>query len=396
MRLARLLFIFHAAFFVLGWAVSAVAHPVEAEGIALIDAGGIGKARQAAIEDALRQADEAVGMSVVSGELRGGDGTVSETSRYRALGRATHPQVLKEWREDNAFYVRIRAEVMPREDSLSYRKKIAVTQFHVSKPLQVQDIDNIWNGYPNTLLQRLERSGMFLPVYPTGGLGRLELPLDRPQNRDTVRMLAEQNGAQFVVSGIIHDAGAEIADGMLQRALRGKPDNRRIEVEIFLHDGLTGAVVTRFRAVETTQGNVQPGRDKPFGSAAFFATDFGAAVARLIDRQVHLVVNELGRLPFVAKIVRIDGERLFFDAGSTSGVGVGDRFMLYSLSPLTEASELGNSRLLGIAEKPVATLTVKQVQPLFSVGMAEAQPRKIQIGDMIRFERASQGLQKDK
>lgn len=380
----------------LGWAGTAAAQPVEAEGMALIDAGGIGKARQLAIEDALRQVDEAAGMSVVSGEIRGSDGSLTENSRYRALGHGSNPQVLREWREDNALYVRIRAEVVAREESLSYRKKIAVTQFHVAQPLQVQDIDNIWNGYPNALLQRLERSGMFLPVYPSGGLGRLELPLDRPQNRDTVRMLAEQNGAQFVVSGIVHDAGADVTEGMLQKILSNKQDSRRIEVEIFLHDGLTGTVISRFRAVEAAQGHIRPGRDKPFGSAAFFATDFGAAVARLIDRQVQVTVKELGRLPFIAKIVRIEGERLFFDAGATSGVGVGDRFMLYTLSPLTEAAELGNNRLLGIAEKPAATLAVKQVQPLFSVGVAEAQPQKIQIGDMIRFERASQGLTKDK
>lgn len=396
MRLARFFPIFSVAFLALVWVGVAQAQPVEAEGMAQIDANGLGKARQAAIEDALRKADEDAGMSVVSSEIRSGDGKITETSRYRALGRAANPRVLKEWREDNTLYVRIRAEVVARDDSLSYRKKIAVTQFHVVQPLQVQDIDNIWNGYPNTLLQRLERSGMFLPVYASGGLGRLELPLDRPQNREAVRMLAEQSGAQFVVSGIIHDAGADIADGMLQRVLRGKPDSRRIEVEVFLHDGLTGAVISRFRGVEAMQGNAQPGRDKPFGSAAFFATDFGAAMARLIDRHVQSMVNELGRLPFIAKIVRIEDERLFFDAGATSGIEVGDRFMLYTLSPVTEAAELGNNRLLGIAEKPAATLTIRQVQPLFSVGVAEAQPRKIQIGDMIRFERASQGLQKDK
>lgn len=369
---------------------------VEAEGAALIDAGGLGKARQAAIEDALRQADEALGMSVVSSEFRGNDGGITELSRYRPLGRAANPLVIKEWREDNAYYVRIRAEVQSRDDVLAYRRKIAVTQFHVARPLQVQDIDDIWNGYPKALLNALENSGLFLPVYPAGGLGRLELPLDRPQNRETIRLLAEQSGAQFVISGIVHDAGADVADGAMQRAFRGRPDSRRIEVEMLIHDGLTGALITRNRGAKAIQGEVLPGRDKPFGSAAFFATGFGKAVARLMARQAQLAVDELGRLPFIAKLVRIDGERLFFDAGSTSGLGVGDRLMLYGVSPLTEATELGSNRLLGIAEKPVATVTIRQVQPLFSVGVAEMQPRKIQIGDMIRFERATPGLTKDK
>lgn len=393
MLVRRFLPLFRLLILAAGIVLSAqpLAETVEVEGVALIDDGGLGKARQLAVEDALRKAEESVGMEVSAAAIRTSNGGMRENTRFRAQGVASHPLILKEWREDNALYVLVRAEVTPRQASQQYRKKIAVTQFHVAQPLQVQDLDNIWNGYPLALLRRLDESGLFLPIHTATEpeFGKLALPLDRSQNRETVRLLAEQSGAQFVLSGVISDAGADAPTGLLPKFLPNDSASRRIEVEIFLHDGITGALITRFRAQESASGKPTVGRDKPFGSAAFFATPFGGAVARLLDKQAQFVANELGRLPFTAKVNRIEGNRLFFDAGATSGVAVDDKFMLYALSSITEAMEPGSNRLLGIAEKPVAGLTVKQVQPLFSVGESDGKNLKIQIGDMIRFERAT-------
>lgn len=373
------------------FSVAAHAATVEVVGMALIDGDGVEQARQLAVQDALYKAEESTGVAVTSTAVQSGDGKLRENSRVRPTGTAVDPVIVDEWREGATLYVRVRAEVLVRDDvqaKQTFRKKIAVTQFHVAHPLQVQDVDNIWNGYPLALLQRIEDSGQFLPVQTSGwpALGRLTLPLDRAQNRETVRLLADQSGAQFVLSGIVHDAGADGPTGTAMKLLTRNAGSRRIEVEIFLHDGVTGALIAHFRAQETAAGNAAVGLDKPFGSIAFFASDFGKAVSRLIDRQAQFIVAELGRLPFVAKIIRIEGKHLYFDAGSTSGLAAGDKFLLYTLSSLGDAVELSSNRLLGVAEKPAAALTVKQVQPLFAVGESDAKNQKIQIGDMIRFE----------
>lgn len=395
------LFILAAGFIL---AFSTYAAKVEVEGAALIDAGGLDKARQLAVEDGLRKAEDLAGVDVSATSIRTPEGEVRENSRFRAMGTASNPTIIREWREGDTLYVRLNAEITPADPhphkSPSYRKKIAVTQFHVAQPLQVQDLDNIWDGYPLALLRRLDESGLFLPIHTaaSSALGKLALPLDRAQNRETVRLLAEQSGAQIVLSGFIHDAGATMPSGILPKflpsaivpkSLANDPGSRRIEVEIFLHDGITGALIAHFRAHETATGNPVVGRDKPFGSAAFFSTPFGSAVAQLLDRQSRFITDELGNLPFNAKIIRVEGNLLFFDAGGTSGVAAGDKFMLYTLSPLTETMEPGSNRLLGITEKPAAGLTVRQVQPLFSLGESDGKNLKIQIGDMIRFERAT-------
>lgn len=373
------------------------AETVEVEGAALIEASGMEKARQLAVKDALHKAEESAGMKVSSSSVRSGDGNLRESSLVRPLGSAANPAIIHEWQEGGTLHVRVRTDVTLREKNHSFRKKIAVTQFYVANPQQVQDIDNIWNGYPLTLLRRIEESGQFLPVQTSAGstLGQLALPLDRAQNRETVRLLADRSGAQFVLSGIVYDAGTDqpggilpkiVPSAMLPKLQSDDLGTRRIEVEIFLHDGISGALISHFRAQEFASGTDPVGRDKPFGSAAFFATGFGNAVARLLDRQTQFIANELGRLPFNARIVRIEGNRLFFDAGATSGLASGDKFLLYTLSSIADAMELSSNRLLGVAEKPAATLTIKQVQPLFSVGESDVRNQKLQIGDMIRFD----------
>lgn len=359
--------------------------------MALIDGDGVEQARQLAVQDALYKAEESAGVEVTSTAVQSSDGKFRENSRIRPAATAVNPVIVGEWREGATLYVRVRAEILVRDDvqaKQTFRKKIAVTQFHVAHPLQVQDIDNIWNGYPLALLQRIEDSGLFLPVQTANwpALGQLTLPLDRAQNRETVRLLADQSGAQFVLSGIVHDAGVDGPTGAAMKLLTHNSGSRRIEVEIFLHDGVTGALIGHFRAQESAAGNDAVGRDKPFGSAAFFSSPFGQAVSRLLDRQARFIADELGRLPFVAKIIRVDGKHLYFDAGSTSGLAAGDKFLLYTLSSFGDAVELSSNRLLGVAEKPAAALTVKQVQPLFAVGESDAKNQKIQIGDMIRFE----------
>lgn len=361
--------------------------------MALIDAGGLEEARRLAVQDALYKAEESMGVAVSSSTTRTSSGALRESSRIHALGVAAHPEILDEWREGGALYVRVRTEVKLRDEARSqtYRKKIAVTQFHVANPLQVQDIDNIWSTYPLTLLRLVEESGAFLPVQASSGaLGQLALPLERAQNREIVRLLADQSGAQFVLSGVIHDAGVTPSSSrlpkVLHRTFSQDPGARRIESEIFLHDGISGALIARFRGQESAAGDETVGRDKPFGSGAFFATPFGSAVGRLLERQAQFIVDRLGQLSFNARIIGIEGNKLFFDAGATSGLAPGDKFQLHTLSSVTDVLELSSNRLLGIVEKPVASLTVRQVQPLFSTGESDIKNQNIQIGDMIRFE----------
>ena len=410
---------------------AAAAQSIEAEGIAALDAGGMEQARQEAVQDALQQAAMSAAAQVEASSDVDSSGKLQENVRVTPAASISSHTVLQEWSADGLLHVRIRAEVQPREENIqstkaiqkataqtpNFKKKIAVTRFLVVNSLQVEDIANIWDGYPLELLRRLELLGNVLPVNNISSLlsAGNEPIIDSPANREMIRRIAEQTGSQFVISGVILDAGfgggtirpywgwqgkesgsrSEIALPWPNVAvgLKPGPSERRLEVEIFLHDGLSGALIARHRASAEADGRVTVGRDKPFASAAFFATPFGHTTERLIDAQVEAISNDLSCLPFMASIVRIQGRKVFLDAGGTSGLAPGDRLTVYHKNTNAPISSLSGTTALGIPETSATTVTLREVQPLFALGELAADPAKVnvQIGDVARFEPARTG-----
>lgn len=279
----------------------------------------------------------------------------------------------------------------------AYRKKVAAVRFHVVNPQQVEDIADIWNAYPLELLRRLEGLGGVLPISSISSLpqpdGREPNP-DSPASREIIRHIAEQLGGQFVISGVILDAGAN-NDG-IRRAeyawpwpnFRHAPSERRLESEIFLHDGLTGALILRRRDHVLASGNVMVGRNRPFASEAFIATPFGRAVAEILDTQAAAISQELARQPFSATMVRIEGRKIYLNAGGMSALAPGSRLVVYRRHPATPVSTLTAQNLKDVPESSAAVLTLFQVQPFFSIGELAADPARLnlQVGDVARVE----------
>lgn len=199
------------------------------------------------------------------------------------------------------------------------QKTVTLTRFQVANSLQVEDIADIWDGYPLELLRRLEARGNVEARHSTVSPfpDARNLNPDSPASRELVRRIAEQYGSQFVISGIILDAavsdeslrpyagwqgretGSRFELGLpwnsVVAGIRPVATERRLEVEIFLHDGLSGALIKRYRNHEEISGRVAVGRNKSFASAAFFDTDFGQAVGRLLDAQTGQIDHDLTR-----------------------------------------------------------------------------------------------------
>lgn len=419
-----------AALFVAGTA--AAQSIIEAEGVAAIDAGGMDKARLLAVQDALNQAALSAAAEIETSSRSSATGALRESVRVTPAAEVSGHTVLREWAHDGLLHVMVRAEIRNEAPPSSnrpnsggsknaarsvpkYKKKVAVTRFNITSSLQVEDISDIWNGYPLELLRRLEARGGTLPVNVISSLlpdGREANP-DSPANRDLIRSIAERTGSQFVISGVILDAGfgketirpyagwqgnetgrrfeLGLPWNSVVAGLKPEPSERRLEVEIFIHDGLTGALIARHRDSAEATGRVTVGRDKAFASAAFFATPFGQTVERTLNTQVEAIDNNLACLPFMANIVRIEGRKIFLDAGGTSALAPGDKLMVYSKNTMAPMTGLFASATLGIPESAAATVTLLQVQPLFAAGELAADPAKVRVqeGDVVRSDPAA-------
>jgi hypothetical protein len=363
------------------------AAPLEAEGVAAIAAGNLARARQTAIRDALEQLGLRSGARVDVATAGATRGKTFDSNRVQPTTDFERYTVLREWQTGALLHVRIAVkeeDARPRGSvNLGYKKKIVVTPFHVRRSPQLDDVDDIAVRLPQELLRRMTAGGKFLGkespyVIAPGANG---------PSADTaaVRRIASMYESQFVVSGEIVDASN--FDKPAYFGLIDK-DARRIEIAFYVHDGLTGVLLARRTALVEQVGARRVGRDKPFGSASFAATPFGGAILRALDEGIAGITADIAALPFMARVVQVQGERIVIDAGSTSSVAPGDQLVIYRADPRQQVYGADPLAPLGTIEAAVGTLAIVQVQPGFAIGTVTppAAARQVSAGDMVRFD----------
>jgi hypothetical protein len=365
----------------------ALAAPAEAEGVAAIADGNLARARQTAIRDALEQLGLRSGARVDLAAGASTRGKTFESSRIQPAAEFDRYTVLREWQTGQVLHVRIAVkeeDARPRGSvNLAYKKKIVVTPFHVRRSPQLDDVDDIAVRLPQELLRRMTASGKFLGKESPYVIS----PGSKGPSADTaaVRRIASMYEGQFVVSGEIVDASnfdKPAYYGLIRK------DARRIEIEFYVHDGLTGVLLARRTALVEQVGERRIGRDKPFGSASFAATPFGGAILRALDEGIAGITADIAALPFMAKVVQVQGERIVIDAGSTSSVAPGDQLVIYRLDPRQQVYGADPLVPLGTVEAPLGTVSIVQVQPGFAIGSVTppAAARQVSAGDMVRFD----------
>lgn len=266
------------------------------------------------------------------------------------------------------------------------KKKIALVQFDVANTQHVDDISNIYDGLPMALAGRLDASGEFLTAYT----GRSIPPEAGEAQREAVIQIAAETGAQFLISGMVVNAGTKQEKGYLGTPIGGTT-KRHIEVELAVYDGLSGARLLQRRLDEQAQGDaMKVGHDKPFGSSLFFGTEFGQAVNRLLDLAVNDVRAALENVPFAAHIIRVEGKKVFLDAGSDALLRPGDQLVVYVRDTAPVVGLKGS--VLGVTDRAADTVTLTQVQPQFSSGVLSEEAAKsgIKAGNIARIDPGEQ------
>jgi hypothetical protein len=362
---------------------------VEAEGYAPLELGSIDLVRETAILEAVKQGELQSGAQIESFIALGPNGLPLESARIRAAGALSKVRIIKEWSDGKLLHVVVQGNTDPCNTGLAgkartYKKRIITTRFEIPNVASVSDLPDIWRGLSGDLRHRLEQSGKFISFATERRVFKNEVNtlLASESNRKQVIELASEHEAQFVIIGTLSNAGIKKADYLWQS------DERQFEVEIGVYDGLSGAKIGLHRESRVAKGDVLGTTDKPFGSAAFFETDYGKSVASALDKATHQIEADLECLPFTAKIIRIDGKKIFFNAGTTSGVEAGDKLVVYLREKDFPTQGISGRKVNGIPENPLAAIQVIQVQPLFAVAeLAEdSGPVKLREGDLIRFE----------
>ena len=342
------------------------------------------EARQAAMRDLALQYQARVSTrdTMENGQL------VGSHTELSAMAQVRNATIVDEYRSGNLLRVIVRAEMSDAEGSAGsckagqasgLRKRVAVTAFPITRPEQGGGaaLDDAGEQLPRELVARLQQQGQLQVLGATSLQLFSNLP-DAPTSQKNpasnqltnVVQLARELGAQFVVAGVIRDIGladpgawgSSILDRM-QRGIGMADTSRRFEAEVMVFDGFSGSPVFRQRFETSARWQPDGSGTGGFASAGFEGSEWGQAVEGVITEMTAAVNNALACQPFMARITRVDGNRVTLASGATAGLRPGDELDLYrsqryfdSLDGTPELSDTG------------VTLTLDNVHPDFSNG----------------------------
>jgi hypothetical protein len=381
---------------------TASAKVVTVEGQAAISKDMPLLAKKQALQDAIRQASMQSAVDIRSQTSANQNSISLDTMSMRTAAAVSKTNVIKEWTADNIYHVIAQVELSTDSACSShYRKRIIATAFPLVKQEQVTayETQDLYAGIPRELNNLLIESGDFIGsnatninLYPRADLAP-EIQ-DRTAYRPSKLMqIAASNGVQFVLSGVIRDLEVESSEYMrgagplaFARSLaRDVVARRGIGIDVYVHDGLTGALLFQQRYVDTVIGDVWIPATYTVGSERFNATSTGEKIATIIDRASADIRQSLSCYPFTTRIIEIKDDKVVIDAGAQERLNVGDQLVVYS-SNGNDLNLDGGLSFIGKGKQLTGVLTIRDIAPRYAIGSLEAPARElgVKVGDWVK------------
>lgn len=238
------------------------------------------------------------------------------------------------------------------------RKKVLVLALPVERPAEAADLPDLAVAWSSALQQRLQGTDRFLVRNGNSHY------LNHADNvRKQIVAFANQFDAQFVITGRITGLNrqpARVELGPLGTVQQPFGERRVIETEIEVFDGHFGTRLQQFAYSTEVRGEVA-NRSSSILRGDFFRSPLGEAVAKMLDRQVEDVADELACLPMQAHVVSVRSREVHIDAGFTSNLKPGDQMRV-----LQRVGFFGGDG--GQTDHSVGNLIIKQVFPESAVG----------------------------
>jgi len=368
---------------------------------------GVSKAfaRKMAIRDALQQASLKNNVVVKTDQSVEGYQLKLDSSRFISNSKVKSFDVLKEgYEEASDMYGKTKAgplnyevtmNVCLTEDSNvcsnlpgnNYQTRLAIAPVVFPFANQANDISNLLNGYQLELERRIRNQG-----YKNYTL--LSEPVDLEDNiqvtpnldSESLANIRNQTGAQYLLLTVLRSMSSHQEDSVLNSMkrlydLEVKPNDRYIEADWYLVDLINNEVVHQTRGGFDVHGDVVVGRDRPFGSNAFFATNTGKVFHALLHKEVTDTMDYLKCKSFESEIIDVRDNQYIVYLNANSGAKVGDDLAVYHKTgrPVRFAG-----RDLGTDQSPGAFLKITRILPKFAVAEVTAKKGLIQVGDRVK------------
>lgn len=351
-----------------------------AEGNAVIAEGAVLQARNQAIESAIAN------LAAASGARQSGVNWLANT------------KVVDEWREGDVYHVQILSALTKTEYCRSpYRKRIVATAFPIVTPGQISgnESQDLYGGIPREINNLLMEGGDFIGRNKTDIVlySRPDLAPEIQQADDyfgsSIINIAREAGAQFVLSGVIRDFEVESTEyirgagllAQIRAAFRDVVARRGITLDVYVHDGFSGALLFQHRYSDSILGDVWIPNGYSVGSDGFNATPAGNKISAIIEMASEDIRRLFGCYPFVARVVRVNDDGIVIAAGSQDKIKRGDTFVVYGANRSTHGLGLANTN-----KEALGLVRIESVNSDYASGKLESplSIRKIRVGDWVK------------
>jgi hypothetical protein len=354
------------------------ARQISVEGSAFIGEGGKDQARQEAMDAAIAEASEQLKRKNSSAML------VSDI------------KVVDEWQEGNVYHVQVLAVLSDKQLCASaYRKKIVATAFPIVTTDQIAGTESqdLYGGIPREINNRLMESGDFIGrnltntvLYARPDMAPDILP-STSYYGSSILDIARRQDAQFVLSGVIRDFKIESGEYLrgsglfaeIKAAARDIVGRRSIGIDVYVHDGFTGALLFQHRYNDSILGDVSLPAGYTVGSERFNSTPAGHKIDQIIHQASDDIHRVFGCYPFASRVSRVVGNRIVIVAGAQDKVKAGDRFKVYPAISSVDSNGAAIMDSLGV-------LTITEVSSNSAQGTldADGQALRVHPGDWVK------------
>jgi len=238
---------------------------------------------------------------------------------------------------------------------------------------------NLGEGMAEMLTTELARTGRFLmleriaigDVIEEQTLGQSGL-IHRESAARTGHILA----AQVIIRGAItefSDSASGIGGGARIKgfAISGKRKNAYVGIDVRVINAKTGQIMASTHAareVASSGGKVSyTNRNFQIGGGGFSSTPLGMATRAAISDAVAFITKTMAKYDLAPKlrIVKVDGNRIYINAGHDMGMAPGIRLNVYSEGESLIDPETGLD--LGSSEEQTGQIEITAVKEKFSI-----------------------------
>lgn len=274
------------------------------------------------------------------------------------------------------MFVKARIDIYPSATSChvdQYKKTFLVGNIDVASPQQavMGQIYSIGDDFANVINRQLDQESVnFVSVGTTDYEINKRFP-------ETLKMIAQDRGAQYIIGGVITDLTATID----QNLIRDDVINRQFALEMTVFDGKTGNEVYNRNYREVARWPFPKTSQVDTRSARFWASTFGDMMLR-VSRNIMLdLESEVSCKITLPEVVAKWGNTITIDLGRIHGVEEGDKLQLWHTGSFIDQRGLPRNK---VTETDI-TLTVSRVydsEAELTVDQAEL-ATSIQIGDVM-------------